>query len=406
MILFTLAWRNLWRNKRRTLITAASVFFAVLLAIVMRSFQEGTYEKMIENVVSFYSGYAQIHKTGYWDDQSLDNSFEVNPAFTQTLENQPLVADAVPRLESFALASSGEISEGCLLIGTDPGPEDALTHLSGMITRGRYFEPGAQGVMVAEGLSEKLHLGVNDTLVLISQGYQGVTSAGKYVITGLVKFGSPELNDRMVYLPLPEARKFYGAPDRVTSFALSIDDPHQVPQLLQSLKTSFTSEEYEVMGWKDLMPELVQLIEADRAGGILMMAILYTIIGFGMFGTVLMMTAERQYEMGVMTAIGMKKSRLAAIITIETIMISMIGVVAGAIGSLPVVVYFHQNPIYLGDKMAEAYAEFGMEAVFPMAISPQIFFSQALVVFIFAWLVSIYPAWKIMHLNPIKAMHS
>lgn len=404
MILFKLAWRNLWRNKRRTLITAASVFFAVLLAILMRSLQEGSYEKMIENIVSFYTGYAQVHKDGYWDDQSMDNSFEVTPALTTTMENQPLVQHAVSRLESFALASSGEISEGCLVVGTDPASEDQLTHLSGMIKEGHYFDNQSQGAIVSTGLAEKLDLSVNDTLILISQGYQGVTAAGKYPILGLVRFGNPELNDRLVYLPLPLAQQFYGAPNRLTSLALSLEDPREVPQMLTGLRTSL-NEEYEVMGWKDMIPELVQLIEADRAGGILTMGILYLIIGFGMFGTVLMMVAERQHEMGVLTAIGMKKSKLAGIITIETILISMIGVVAGAIASLPLVIYFHFHPIYLGDKISEAYAEFGMEAVFPMAISPGIFLTQALVVFFFAWIVSIYPAWKIMQLDPIKAMH-
>lgn len=405
MILFTLAWRNLWRNKRRTLITAASVFFAVLLAILMRSLQEGSYEKMIENIVSFYTGYAQIHKEGYWDEQSLDNSFEVVPAVETLMNNEPLLQESVSRLESFALASSGEVSEGCLVIGTDPETENRLTHLSGMVQKGQYFKSGERSVLLATGLAEKLNLSVNDTLILISQGYQGVTAAGKYPISGLVKFGSPELNGRLVYLPLPVAQDFYGAPNRLTSYALAIDDPHKVPQLVSQLRSGL-KESYEVMSWDEMMPELVQLIEADRGGGILMMGILYLIIGFGMFGTVLMMTAERQYEFGVMTAIGMKKSRLAAIITIETIFISMIGVIAGALASLPLVIYYHYNPIYLGDKISEAYAEFGMEAVFPMAISPTIFLTQAIVVFVFACLVCIYPAWKILHLNPIKAMHS
>ncbi|MEZ4774784.1 MAG: FtsX-like permease family protein [Bacteroidia bacterium] len=405
MILFKLAWRNLWRNKRRTLITAASVFFAVMLAILMRSLQEGSYEKMIENVVSFYTGYAQVHKDGYWDDQSLDNSFEITPELEKVMDNQPLIAHSVARLESFALASSGEISEGCLVVGTDPAAEDQLTHLSGMIKKGKFFDIQSQGAIISTGLADKLGISVNDTLILISQGYQGVTAAGKYPVVGLVRFGSPELNNRLVYLPLPLAQQFYGAQNRLTSYAVSLEDPHKVPAMLKSLKTSL-DEGYEVLGWKELMPELVQLIEADRAGGILTMGVLYTIIGFGMFGTVLMMVAERQHEMGVLTAIGMKKSRLAAIITIETIFISMIGVIAGALASLPLVIYFHFNPIYLGDQIAEASAEFGIEAFFPTAIDPGIFLTQALVVFFFAWIVSIYPAWKIMKLNPITAMHT
>ena len=97
-MLLKLAWRNLWRNKRRTFITAASIFFAVLLAIVMNSLNEGVYDKMIQNVVGFYTGYVQVHKDGYWDDQTLENSFEQVPAVFTSLAEHPTVSSVNPRL--------------------------------------------------------------------------------------------------------------------------------------------------------------------------------------------------------------------------------------------------------------------------------------------------------------------
>ena len=137
-----------------------------------------------------------------------------------------------------------------------------------------------------------------------------------------------------------------------------------------------------------------------------MMGVLYVIIAFGMFGTVLMMIAERQYEFGVMTAVGMKKRKLATMVGLETIFISAMGIITGTIASLPFVLYLYFNPIYLGDSMAEAYAQFGMEAVFPASLDPAIFINQALTVLVFAVLVSIYPAIKIMQIDPVKAMHT
>lgn len=402
-MLFKLAWRNLWRKPVRTLITAASVFFAVLLAIIMRSIQEGSYEKMIENVVSFYTGYAQIHKEGYWDDQTLDNSFEIVKAVqTSAGENQD-VEELIPRIESFALASAGEVSQGCLVVGIDPQKESQLTNLKNQLVAGAYLKPDSRGAMVANGLAEKLGLGINDTIVLISQGYHGVMAAGKYPISGLIKFGNPDLSNRMVYLPIDVAQEFYGAENRLTSWALLLDNPKSVDKVVRNLKQDLGSD-YEVMNWEEMMPELVQLIEADRGGGVLMMGILYLIIAFGMFGTVLMMTAERKYEFGVLTAIGMKKRLLAATVSIESILISIMGVIGGAIGSLPFVYYLNHNPIYLGDEMADAYAEFGMEAVFPAAIDPAIFWEQAIIVLIFAAFVAIYPAVKVMQIKPVEAM--
>ncbi|RMG19951.1 MAG: ABC transporter permease [Bacteroidetes bacterium] len=423
-MIFKLAWRNLWRNKRRTLITAASVFFAVLLAVLMRSFQEGSYDLMIKNVVSFYTGYAQVHKKGYWDDQSLENSFGHAREVEQQVLAHPHVVEVVPRLESFALAAHKDLTEGCMVVGTDPEAEHHLSGLKDKAFKEKHLLPDPEApdsvreeyvydpayylraddeaVLLAEGLAEKLELGVGDTLVLIGQGYQGVTAAGKYAVKGLVKFGSPDLNKRLVYMPLKLAQQLYAAPDRLTSLALVIDQPQQSTQIVQELRQQLDGE-YEVMDWKEMMPELVQSIEADRGGGIITMLILYMIIGFGIFGTVLMMTAERQYEFGVMIAIGMKKWRLATIVVLETVLIAILGVLAGSLAGLPVVAYFNKHPIYWA-SMEKMYEEFGMEPIMPTALKLSIFSEQTMLVLLIVMVVCTYPFWKIQRTNPIEAM--
>lgn len=443
-MIFKLAWRNLWRNKRRTLITAASIFFAVLLAVFMRSFQEGSYNKMIENVVSFYTGYAQIHKDGYWDDQSLENSFEeVDSLKLKAIQHQQ-VSELVPRLESFALAASEEITEGCMVVGISPEPEAKLTgidkkviksKLKGRLIKGNigegtvikdslmegtirgsdstgvlyiydpdlYLKEGEEAALVAEGLADKLKLQVGDTIILIGQGYHGISAAGKFAIKGLVKFGSPDLNKTLVYLPLQAAQQLYGAENRLTSYALLIDEPQQSSFVVQNLRQEFNTEAYEIMDWTEMMPELVQTIESDRAGGILTMMILYMIIGFGIFGTVLMMAAERKYEFGVLIAIGMKKLRLGMVLVVEIILIAILGVIGGWLASLPIVLYFNYNPLYMAD-MAEMYEQFGMEPVLPTAVDFSIFLNQAIWVLVITAIVSIYPLWKISRTEPVEAM--
>jgi len=423
-MIFKLAWRNLWRNKRRTLITAASIFFAVLLAVIMRSFQEGSYNKMIENIVSFYTGYVQIHKEGYWDDQNLDNSFNHAPTLKATTLSHTSVKGVVPRLESFALAASQDVTEGCLVVGIEPTSEDMLTALSKKVYTKKvetfdpkavdsirieyqydpayYLASGEQAALVAGGLAEKLKLDIGDTIILIGQGYHGVSAAGKYPIKALVKFGSPDLNKRLVYLPLKAAQQLYGAEERLTSFALLIDEPQRATKLVQNLRQDI-DESYEIMDWKEMMPELVQTIEGDRAGGIIMMLILYLIIGFGIFGTVLMMVAERRFEFGVLIAIGMKRMKLAAVVIIETILISILGILAGSIASLPIVMYFHINPLYM-ESMASMYEEFGMEPVLPTAIQFSIYMNQALFVLLISLFVCIYPLWKINRTEAVEAM--
>ena len=158
------------------------------------------------------------------------------------------------------------------------------------------------------------------------------------------------------------------------------------------------------MEWSTMMPELVQTIESDRAGGFITVFILYVIIGFGIFGTILMMTTERQYEFGVLTAIGMKRGKLAFTVLVESVIIAMLGVLAGSAIAFPIVWYLNRNPIYMGDEMAEMYAEYGMDAVLPTVIDPVIFSQQAMTVLIITLVVSLYPLFKIRRLDAVKAM--
>jgi len=386
-----LAWRNIWRNRRRTLITGTSVCIAVLLSMVMRSAQLGAYQRMIDNVVGIYTGHIQVHAKGYWDDQTLDNSFTPNDTITSILQKQEAIIHAVPRLESFALASNNDLTEGTLVIGIDPGAENQLTHIAQKISSGKYLDQNDSGVLIAEGLADRLQLKVEDTLVVLGQGYHGATAAGQYRIKGIIHFPTPELNNGMMYMTVAQAQNFYGTGDRLTSLAISIRSNTDAAIIADEIRKKMKSLPFEVMDWKQMLPEMLQIIEVDNAGGIITISILYMIIAFGLFGTILMMLAERRHEFGILIAIGMKKFKLARIVTMEIIMLSGIGVIAGILLGIPVIQYFHLHPIQVSGELATAYERFGMEPVFP--------FSNDV-------LLSIYPLVQIQKANTIAALKS
>lgn len=397
-----LTWRNLWRNRRRTIITMASISFAVVLAIVIKSLQQGVFDNLIKNVVSFYSGYMQVHKKGYQDEQVLENSFILSDSLLKKMQ-QPSVNAVVPRIESFALASTGNTSKGCMVVGTDPEKENKLTALESKLIAGEYFRKDEHVAMIAEGLARRLNLSVNDTIVLLGQGYEGAIAAGKYAIKGIIKFGQPDLNNGLVYLPLSTAQQFLSAENIVTSIALAIDDPENLDAIQRSV-TSVLGFEYEVLTWKQMMPDIENHMRADAALLYVWTGILYLIIAFGIFGTILMMAAERRYEFGMLVAIGMKKIKLGKMLISETILISICGTAAGMLLSVPVVIYLQQNPIRFSGARAKAYEQFGFEAVFPAIVNGNIFLSQALIVLLIALIIGIYPLWYIRRLNPVMAM--
>ena len=402
-MILKLIWRNLWSNSRRTLITMASIAFAVLFAVLMKSFQDGVFNNLIKNVVGYYSGYVQIHQKGYWDEQILDNSFELKKELNNQLQQNHQITAIVPRLETFVLASKGNTTKGCLLVGTDAVRENKLTQLKSKLIKGSYFENNEATVLIAEGLAKRLEVSFSDTIVLFGQGFHGVMAAGKYKIKGIIHLASPEMNAAFVYLPLTATQSFLSAENRLTSVSLGIDDPENTDVIAQNIK-AIIGQQYEVMPWQELIPDVANHIKADGFSFYIFSGILYLIIGFGLFGTVLMMTAERKYEFGMLIAIGMKKSKLQLIVFGETVLITFFGVLLGILLSLPLVLYLKEKPIRFGGELAKAYEQFGFEALFPTNVDQNIFITQSLIVLAMAVLIGVYPLWHIHGLDPVNAM--
>ena len=406
MLFLRLAWRNLWRNKRRTLITTFSVMLAVLLSSITRSMQLGSYDNMIKNTAGTFSGYIQIHAQGYWNDQTLNNSFENTGALRKKILNHPGVQYIVPRLDSYVLAAGAKTSRAAMVVGIDPKEEAHLSNPVKRLTKGKILDSeNENGVVIADGLADQLQVGLHDTLVLLGQGYHGISAAGKYPIVGIVHLPQPEFNRVLVYMPIKQAQYFFGAPNRLTALALIINKTDMVTQLNATLKKDLP-DQYEVMSWQQMMPELVQAIEADNNGGKIMLMVLYMIVGFGILGTVLMMTAERRFELGIILAVGMQRVRLGFSLLVETISMAFLGTIIGIVASLPIIWYFHLNPIHLYGNIAKGIEQYGMEPILPFSADPSILYSQAIIVFIMALLVSLYPLWYIYKLNVNSALRT
>jgi putative ABC transport system permease protein len=397
-----LAWRNIWRNKRRTLITTASIFFGVILSALMTAMQEGTYTKMIENVVSFYSGYLQVQHPEYWENRTLDYMITPSDSLYESITANK-ITQAFPRIESFTLISSGEHTKGAALIGIDAAEEDRLTGLSRWVTKGNYLQPGQSGALVATNIAKNLEVTIGDTIVLLSQGYRGTTAAGLFPVVGILEFPAPQLNNLGVYVSLADAQEFFSTPGMVTSIVCMMNDYTDVHAGKKTLQRTL-GDNYSVLTWDEMDPVTKQMIEGDRAQGVITKAILYVLIGFGVFGTVIMMIAERRKELGVLVAIGMKKRKLAMVLLYETVFIGLVGVAIGFVVSIPIVQYLVNNPIPITGEMAIAYEQFGMEPAIYFDNRPAVFLRQLLVILGISFTVAIYPVNKILRLKVTKAL--
>jgi ABC-type antimicrobial peptide transport system permease subunit len=231
-----------------------------------------------------------------------------------------------------------------------------------------------------------------------------MTATGKYKICGIVDMKNPKINDLSVFMPLKTTQNYLSAPNRITNLVIDKSKNISTEELINSLRNKLDKSEFEVLSWKTMLPELEQTIIADSVGGIIMVFILYMIITFGIFGTVLMMTQERIYELGVMVSIGMKKLKLIWMLILETLILSLVGIITGSLLVAPFVFYFYKNTISLAGDQAAVMEKFGFESTVPLLTDFSIPLTHGLIIFCISLIIAIYPTVTVLRLNTVKAM--
>ncbi|MDR0794854.1 MAG: ABC transporter permease [Tannerella sp.] len=416
---YRLIWRNIWRNRRRTVITLASVFFAVFFCVIMMGFTTGMWDRMLENMLKTQTGHIQIHAEGYWDDKVIDNFMFMDAATIARLESIDNIENVSPRLETFAMAAAGTVSKGVAVIGVSPAKEAQKSNLPSRIVKGGYLSETDDGILIGEGLANYLNITTGDTLALIGQGYHGASAAGLFPIRGILKLMTTEMDNGLIYTTLPTAQNFIDMPDGYSGILISIKDNDRLQSVVDSVKSLVGSRQsvvgsnettdhtppaidYKVLTWHFTMERLMQQGETDKAFNMVLMCILYLIVGFGILGTVIMMTNERKREFCMMISLGMSRIRLSAITVIEMIVKSLIGVMAAIVVTLPIAHWFSAHPIKMTGGMAEMLSQYGMEPYLPMATHSHIFTNPIIIILLMVLLTVIYPVRKILKLELSK----
>jgi ABC-type lipoprotein release transport system permease subunit len=464
----SLAWRNLWRNKRRTIITSSSILFAVFFVVVMRSFQLGTYNHLITNNIESYMGFLQIQHSEYQNDMTIDNSLEYKESFILELDKKEGIKAVVPRVESFALASTGSKTKGVAILGVDPQREMNMSNPARLLIRhritsrgieqikqqkvpqeltdrfkplinnsysslslmradlkisekefhnyedlfrsafafeGDILNPGDDGALVSDRLARFLNISVGDTLVLFGQGFRGSSAAGLFPVRGIIKIPSPDLDNKVVYISLKKAQDFFGLYDRLTSISINLyDNSDQGLERAKLIISESIGPEMSVRDWKEFNKVLFQQIQSDDKSGQLILGLLYFIVFFGIFGTVLMMVYERKREFGILISIGMKRWKLALVTILEMLFMGLIGVVAGITLSIPLLYIGSEYPYRMTGDMAQIMESFGYEPIMPLLWVDAYVFWQGFIVACMVVLSCLYPLKSVFQLKEIEAV--
>lgn len=386
----------------------ASVFFAVLFCSILSCYMDGMWNRMIENTLRTQAGHIEIHAAGYWDDKNVDNFLTMDSITIKQLRALDNVYNVSPRIETFAFAAAENISKGAGIVAVSPEQENAKSRLENRLVQGAYLTETDSGILIGEGLSKYLKIGVGDTLALIGQGHYGASAAGLFHVRGIVHLALPDMDNSMVYMTLSAAQQFIDMPDGYSGILIVLQNEdsrklketmNAVAKIVETQDAALTVKNdneidaggYEILSWHFTMQRLLQSSESDKAFGKIVLFILYLIVGFGILGTVIMLTNERKREFRTMVSLGMSRSKLWGAVILELLLMSLMGIAAGIAAAVPVAHFFRAHPIKITGDMATAFLEMGMMPEIPFAVDTQIFISQVITVLFMAAIASIYP---------------
>lgn len=405
-VLLRLAWRNVWRNRRRSLITMSAVVFSVLIIALTRSLQYGSYDAMESQAVRLFMGEIQIQRAGFKEEQTFAYSLDGESSWRAALDGSTFVTAASRRLTGFGLASSDESSAGALIVGVEPALESRVTDFSDRLQEGSALEPGVAGeALIGRVLANNLDVGVGDTVVVLTQGFQNQMGAELYAVRGLLKTGSLEMDRTVMVLTLEDAQLLFSMEDRFTEVVLGTTDFRRAGDYARRLEREIGDESVRVYDWDALMPEIRQMILLDNVSGAIFLAFLVILVGFEIFNTTTMSVLEREREFGVLQALGMRPGRIARLVAAELGVKLVISITVSMAACGLLLLYLEGHPIPLGEDLSRMYEEYGYsieELLF--STRPAVFFEPVVSVALIALFCGIYPVVKVLRLETVTAL--
>ncbi len=404
-----MAWRNVWRNRRRTGLCVAATVFAVFLVVLSVAMAAGTHEKMIEDGALLHSGHLTITGPGYLDDRTLERFLVADDDLRARLDADPAIRGWAPRIASFALLSLDRASHGAAVVGVDPERESTVTTLSERIHRGRFLSAGPSGegsreVVLGERLAQSLGAELGDEILLYSVAYSLETAYELFTVVGTLKLPEPGLERSLSVIQLDEASRFFVYGDRLSEIALRLDSADDVEPVAARLASRLSG--VEIHPWYELLPELEQFVILDDLGMYLMLAVLVVVVAFGILNTILMAILERTRELGMMMALGLRPGAVFRVVYWESTFTAGVGLLIGLLLSIPLVLVLAQNPIPLGEEMAGMTEIVGMEPVMTFKLKPLNPIGSAATILVVGALAAVYPAFKASRGRPVDALRT
>ena len=405
-ITLSLAWRNLWRHPRRTWLTVGAMVFSNILLVFMISLQFGMYRLMYENSLSMFTGHIQVQAKGYIDEPKLRLTVPAATELAADLRSVLTEDRIAARALAFALVSSAERSYGVQVVGVQPEYEPSVSSLPGLIKQGQFLDTSSsQQAVVGSVLARNLKARVGDELTLFGSGRDGSFAAGIAHIVGIFESGVPEIDRGFIEIPLTDFQEIFSMEDHAHSIVVKTPDSFDLSRTIDTIGQNTKQDGLVVHDWDALQPGLRQSVQADIASAWFMYAVLIVLVAFSVLNTQLMSVLDRTREFGIVMALGLTPGRLGRLVLLETGLMAGLGLLLGLVLGAAVVWYFGVYGFtYPG--LEEMAARFNL----PGRIYPSASFSSLLlgpaVVFIACLIAAVYPALKLLRMQPVAAMRA
>jgi len=401
-MLLKISWRNIWRQKRRSLIVMTSIIVGCAAVMIYDSIAMGFTIQKLNNEISSHVGHIQINLNGYNNNKVIANRISTPDDIENKISKLPYIKAYSKRIVTFGMITSAENSSGTTLVGINPEEESKVTSIHSHIIKGTYLAADSRAIVIGSAMADKLNVDVGEKIVMIAAATDGSVQSDLFRISGIYKTHSSEFDKNYIFVTLNSAQELLKMKNEVTQFAAIIDNTEKLTEY-QSEISSTIDAKYEVLSYADILPLLIVYVDMAKQ----MMIIMYLIIGvailFGIINTMLMSVFERIQEFGVLMSIGMKNRRIFIMILQEALLIGIIGTIVGFIVGYGLYLILAVNGLNLS-AFSDSLESIGIGTVIYPVMDINIVIRALFVIPTTTVLGAVYPALKAIKLQPTEAM--
>lgn len=400
-MLFRMAWRNLWRNPRRTAVVLTAISVGIAGCVLSMAINLGVMTGMIDTAIRSGLGHLQIHADGWEDNPELEVRLtQGETPFANALDAVPEVRHWAPRLQAQGLVASSRASVGVSIVGVDPERERGVSVAAASIDEGEWLgEP--KRLVLGHKLASRLEARIGTKLVISAQDLSGELTGQAYRVAGIIRASSRDLDDGLVFLRLEDAQSLFGMGNAISEVVIVTEDRERVATIQQKLQAALEAGP-EIRTWEQLEPLLVYMVETFDSMAWIMYAAVFIAMAFGIANVLLMAVFERTREIGMMRAVGMSRVRVVAMVVLESTLVTMIGLGLG-VGLGLVGVWLLRDGIDIS-TWAGSLDDYGIESVLKPSMRPRDMIAPVLIGAITAILSSFWPALRAGLAKPADAL--